>query len=130
MRWGQSNHYKLIWIYIQMTIYIHINIYICMYVCGGCQWFFWSLNVMYVHMKEYLNIFWHFFLYQEQRIHSIRSDINAHVWTKMSCGGISKSKVVSLSRGWPKALFSIATTTSCREGSNSFFWIAPLYPWS
>ena len=39
------------------------------------------------------------------------------------------SKVGDLSRGWPKAPFSIATTPRCREGRNSISRIAPLYSW-
>ena len=30
--------------------------------------------------------------------------------------------------GDPKAPFSITTTLKCREGRDSFPWIAPLYP--
>ena len=39
-----------------------------------------------------------------------------------------KVKLVTIVEGDPKAPFSIATTPMCREGRNSFPWIAPLYP--
>ena len=42
----------------------------------------------------------------------------------------SKVKLVTLVKGEPKALFSIATTPRCREGHYSIPRIAPLYPWS
>ena len=41
-----------------------------------------------------------------------------------------KIKLSLLVEGDPKALFSIATTPKRREGTFSFPWIAPLYPWS
>ena len=39
-------------------------------------------------------------------------------------------KLATLVEGDPKASFSIASTTRCREGCYSFPRIAPLYPWS
>ena len=39
-------------------------------------------------------------------------------------------KIGELSRGDPRALFSIANTLRCRGGRYSIPWIAPLYPWS
>ena len=38
--------------------------------------------------------------------------------------------MVTLVNADPKAPFSIATTSRCREGWYSVPWIAPLYPWS
>ena len=38
--------------------------------------------------------------------------------------------LATLVEGDPKAPFSIATTTRCKEGCNSIPWIAPHYPWS
>ena len=40
-----------------------------------------------------------------------------------------KVKLVTFVEGDPQALFSIASTSRCREGCYSFPWIAPLYSW-
>ena len=37
-------------------------------------------------------------------------------------------KLVTVVEGDPRDPFSITTTPRCREGRNSFAWIAPLYP--
>ena len=39
-------------------------------------------------------------------------------------------KLANVVEGDPKAPFSIATTSRCREGRYSFPCIAPLYTWS
>ena len=56
-------------------------------------------------------------------------------WCLVGCCAIYiyiyiSEKLVTIVKGKPKAPFSIATVLRCWRGSNSFPWIAPLYPWS
>ena len=56
---------------------------------------------------------------------------NPQFWSFLTlpdCWG--SCKLVTVVKGDPKILFSIATTPKCREGCHSFPWVAPLYPWS
>ena len=68
----------------------------------------------------------HFFLDQCMIIfYSLRTYANERLIFLLNNVIILLATVVE---GNPKASFSIATTSRCREGCYSFPWIAPLYP--
>ena len=56
------------------------------------------------------------------------------VWMNAVCISAAdffvKVKLVTVVKGYPKAPFSIATTSRCRGRCFSFPWIALLYPWN